>query len=628
MNKTIQHKNFRAPQAAYLGFLFQTFLKRPFGYIIAVLYVVYLAVILLIVPSTQHLDPLFIWNVGGFNMPIFNLFFIAASAASIAVAVFRTGRDDGTDLNLSAKPLTKGMTVGLKTVVYLIIMLVVCILTILIVVLVLPVFGQYNEVTNITGVTISKYTGLILSVFIGNIVNMLFFGAVSVFISMVGGQVIVMIGSIGLVFLLSLLNFLFPQVLKMQTDILSDKYDTEIYSFSCNTLGQYNHPDKEMEPFKFACIQCSTNDDFDEEIHFDTKQYWEKACRESGRQAANYIDIGLQLSSIYSSFGLSDSKLEEASKLVIGSNSSYNYQINGSTHVDTDENVEAMNYPIAYYSMTMSQGKSYPQVTMIGGDMNLDISNWYLITTLFKLPYNSMNYLSSESDSSFVTPTIAKTYTKVWNRMNEIVMPDAQKEAATDLYYIARNNYAEQSTTPSFDFAKMTHDVIQGDTSGKFFKFGEFNNLTPDQRFSIVAKIQLYWAITAHLDQAEHISEYGKENGYSSVEFPFSSKLVSDWYEHKVDINPSSVTDPYKFEQEFNQHIFDKGILVDEIDDLTSAYSRLSTSQVNYAETFSNLYQYSVSSFFNIGVVISIWSFISCALFGAAIIVYKKTDFK
>ena len=187
-------------------------------------------------------------------MPIFNLFFIAGSAASIAVAVFRTGRDDGSDLNISAKPLTKGSTVGLKTAVYLIIMFVICLVTLIIIALVKPIFGEYNDVTNVTGIEQSKYIGLILSVFVGNLVNMLFFGGISVFISMVGGQVITIIGTIAIVFVMCLMNFLYPQVIKSSLDVLSDKYNAEILSYSCNTLNQVNDP--KAKPYTFATIQC------------------------------------------------------------------------------------------------------------------------------------------------------------------------------------------------------------------------------------------------------------------------------------------------------------------------------------------------------------------------------------
>ncbi|MCQ3907607.1 MAG: hypothetical protein MJ219_02450 [Mycoplasmoidaceae bacterium] len=206
-------------------------------------------------------------------MPIFNLFFIAGSAASIAVAVFRISRDDGTDLLLSAKPMTKGITVGVKTFVFVCIMLIMCLMSVAIVSLIEPVFGKYDIITNTTGIEHSKYIGLILSIFVGNLVNMFFFGGVAVFIAMVGGQVITIIGNIGVVILLCVMNMIYPQAIKSSTEILFDKYNSEIYSYSCNTLHQFEHPEEgDNLPFNFATIGCFAPGGI-EEYHFDTYEY-------------------------------------------------------------------------------------------------------------------------------------------------------------------------------------------------------------------------------------------------------------------------------------------------------------------------------------------------------------------
>lgn len=607
---------------AYMGYLFQTFLKRPFGYIIAALYVVYLSVILVIVPACLHFEPLFIWNVGGFNMPIFNLFFIAASAASIAVAIFRTGRDDGTDLNLSAKPITKGAAVGVKTAVYLIIMLIVCMLTVAIVSLVKPIFGEYDVINNTTGITNEKYIGLLLSVLVGNLVNMLFFGGISVFISMIGGQVITIIGSVAIVFVMCLMNFLYPQITKSGIDVLSDKYDTEILSYSCNTLHQYNQQDAESKPFDFAAIQCITNDDGEEEFHYDTKEYWDIASKESGIQATNYIDIGKQLSNLYSSFGLDESKLQEASKLIIGANSAYNYKIDETTHITDKTNLELQNYPISFYTMKQSQGKFYPIVNIIGASMTLDTSNWYLLSTLWQVDFNSVVYVSSDADSMSVPDSIWEVYQKPWSRMNELFLSTEQNTVALQMYEAAKTSYVEQGKIA--EFVPITHNVIVNDQSGVFFAPGKFDTLTPVEKQAIMTKIHLRWAVQAQLDQIDSIAKYASDNGLTAS-FPFSSKLIGEWYTDMV----SPTDGAYKYQQKFNSEIFSLGISVDSADEKTAtAFTKLVTAKMGYAETFNNLYQYNVSSFYNLSAIIAIWTVIAGCLFTGSIIAYKKTDFK
>lgn len=608
-----KQKSIKSPRAAYMGYLFQTFLKRPFGYIIALLFILYLSIILLIVPASLHFEPLFIWNVGGFNMPIFNLFFIAGSAASIAVAVFRTGRDDGSDLNLSAKPFTKGTIVGLKTAVYLLIMLAICLITVAIVALVMPIFGEYNEVTNVNGITQQKYVGLLLSMLVGNIVNMLLFGGISVFISMIGGQVITIIGTIAIVFVICLMNFIYPQVLKSSIEVLSDKYDADILSYSCNTLHQYEDSDIDSKPINFATIQCSVNEMGEEEYHFDTKEYWDVAEKESGRQAANIIDIGKQLSNIYSSFGLDESKLKEASKLVIGTNSGYQYNIDAESHVGSQDNIDLGNYPISYYNMTHSQGKDFPYVTVIGGDMTLTTSNWYLLTTLWRLDFDAMNYVSSDVDSMSVPSSVWTTYTRPWNKIGDLRgIDDATAKSTYDTMV-----EAYESSTPSVErFVQITHDTILDQVPW-------FDNLEKPEQYKWVAKYHIAWAIQAQKSQAESIFNYCHEED----SFPFKSQTVKEWFRDMAEETDKE----YYLQQQFNNYLFTKGIGISKKAapaEGYEGYSRLATSKINYAETFNNMYSYTVKSYYNLYTVIAVWTSIAAVLFAGSVIVYRRTDFK
>ncbi|MBQ0045296.1 MAG: hypothetical protein KBS35_00185 [Mycoplasma sp.] len=609
MTQTTSKQKIKSPRLAYMGYLFQTFLKRPFGYVIALLFVIYLAIILLIVPASLHLEPLFIWNIGGFNMPIFNLFFIAGAAASIAVAVFRTGRDDGTDLNLSAKPLTKRTTVWIKTIVYLLIMLATSLITLFIVALVMPVFGKYDESTNITGIEPQKYIGLILSVLVGNLINMLFFGGISVFISMIGGQVITIIGTVAIVFVMCIMNFLFPRVIKTSTDILSDKYDTEILGYSCNTLRQYRNSDEDATPLNFAAMQCIVNDLGIEENHYDTKEYWEKAEMESGRKIANYFDFGEQLSNLYSAFGLDNSKLKEASKLVIGTNNSYNYHIDEETHLALPETIENGNYPISIYGMTQALGKEYPIVYMVGADMTLAKTNWYLLSTLWQIEYNSINYASLTEDSvNIPNDPIWKTYKKPWNKLAEL--RTNYYDEAVILYNKALDVYTD-------NFAKTAYQTIStADYGPEHILPKPWDELTSPEKFKAISTVHLAWAINAQVTQIEEI-------GASGETFPFKSTTVKKWF--------NNLDDQGKDRQEFREEIYQKGIGIEPISDEEEgylAYSRLVTAKFGYAETLSNMYQYTVTNFYNLANIIAIWSVISCTLFAGAIIVYQRTDFK
>lgn len=610
----------KTPIIAYASYLFQTFLKRPFGYIVAILYLVYLAVILVIVPSSLHFEPLFIWNIGGFNMPIFNLFFIAASAASIAVAVFRTGRDDGSDLTISAKPLTKSMTVWIKTAVYLIIMAIIASISLIIVAIIWPIFGEYNILTNITGISLAKYQALLLSVLIGNLINMLFFGGVSVFISMIGGQVMTIVLTVVVVFLMCLMNFLYPQVTKSALEVLSEKYDTEILSTSCNTLHQYKNHDNGTQQLSFATIQCVTDEEGEGTI-FDTKEYWDRANREAGRKFANYFDFGKQLSSLYSSFGLEESRLQEASKLFIGGNNSYDYIIDANTHVSTDDNVEALNYPIAYYDQYESKGMIYPVEYVVGSDMTLTTDNWYLVSTLYQLNFNSVVVTSQDAIEISITDQLKAPYSRLWNLMDSLLLDDFVTEEDVQTTY----NLARSGTW--YQFSTYTHEVIVNYINTKY-GVSTWESLSHDQKMTTISKYLLGWSTYAQADQIQSITDYchsqTSDPKLVNAKFPFTTYQVLKWYDAKVDGDHS-----YAAAQSFNKRIFKEGVLIENIvSGELNSYSKLVTTTLSYAETLSNMYQYTLKSFYKISDIIAIWSVISGCLFAGSIIVYKRTDFK
>lgn len=624
--KKLNKPTIKSPKLAYMGYLLQTFLKRPFGYVVAILYVVYLAVILLIVPAALKLQPLFIWNIGGFNMPMFNLFFIGGMAASIAVAVFRTGRDDGTDLNLSAKPITKGTQVGIKTGVYLLIMFIVCMITIALASLIMPVFGKFDEATNHTGIEPGKYLSLLTSLLVGNIINMLFFGGIAVFISMIGGQVITIIGTIGIVFVMCIMNFIYPQVISSPVDVLSNKYDTEILSFSCNTLNQIDNPEEDQNPHNYATIQCLIDTLEQQEVyHYDTNEYWNKAKAESGRQAVNYIDFGRQLSSLYSAFGLDESRLQEASKLVIGTNSSYSYDIDETTHVTNEENLSNGNYPIGYYGISYNQDREVPYMIFLGGDMNLTSNNWYLQSAIYKYNFNAFDIATTWVDGYGATDTEwERLNNKPWHKLSDLNRIQIDEETVNSSY---------EAVVKAFEEEHEKHpdepDEWEGDfrTAGcnVIWEMDEYKAAkTTTEKYDFVSKLHILWLLKAINLQCQWIDDYCDREGIVDS-YPYKSSTLIKWFPDEANLGKG-----HYINQKFNIYLINEGLPIEWSEELQtpSPYSQFVTSSVNYAETFNNMYQYNVKSFYKIADIVAIWTVISCCLFTGSIIAYRRTDFK
>lgn len=643
--KTAQQnqKRIKTPIVAYMGYLFESFFKRPFGYIVATIYLVYLAVIFLIVPSALHFEPLAIWNIAAFNMPIINLFFISATSASIAVAVYRTSREDGMDLNLSAKPLTKGITVMVKTTVYLIIMLVICLLSVAIVSLTKPIFGEYNLFTNITGIVTSKYKGLMLSMFVGNLVNMLLFGGIAIFICMIGGQVATIVGTVGTVILMSILSFIFPQVIKNANQILSDKYGTEIYSYSAPTLHQYENPDEKSELFKYATINCFAPDG-EERYHFDTKEYWDKATKESGRKQTNYVEFAKQLTRIFDGFGMEDQRIEDASKMMIGLRNMYNYEINADSHVTLPKNIEEGNYPIGFYYLKSEQGMYIPKIAIIGHDMNLNRSNWYLQSTLHQYDFNSCVVLSDSPahHSPSVTPAIVKDYGgRSSFRINELqLIDDIEKQFAIDtLYGSLQRRYDENEQHTEHVEGKIPYQSIVAKYDEEH-PDAKYDALAPIEKFKLVSKTIFNWVVITMTRQQESVTEYWKWKypDEPTPQFPYSSHVVIEWQKDIQNHSWPREREKYDFtnycylDNQILGDIWNEGAIIDypgsESEQEYTTYAYIDLHGLAFTETYNNLYTYTVENFFNVAKIIAGWSIVAGVLFAGSVVIYKKTDFK
>jgi len=636
---------------SYLGFLFETFFKRPMGYVISLVYMLFLALILIIVPKLTRSGPLSIWNLGGFNMPIFNLFFIAAMAASIAVVIFKIGVEDGTELTLSAKPLTKNMRVGIKTLTYLLIMLLISGIILAMVSLVMPIFGEYDLLENIRGITAQEYKSLLLSIFIGNIVNTLFFGGIAVLLSLVGTQVITMIGTVGIAFILCLLNVLYPLIAGTPVTVLLDTYGTSINSISANTLAQMDGSDDSdaLNLYKpFAAIQCVTQEDGTETQHFDTYEYWTKANREAGTIVTNYFDFAKQLSSLFSGFGLDERRLEEASKVSIGTNPSFKYSIDKNTGLNAKDNISNKNYPVAIYSLYSKQGVSYPVVRLLGGNTGLSIDNWYAFSKVNKADFNSLTCVSLSPKAILSEPYFRDEVGKSYYCLTELHLGldkdgIAAKQAAAEVLF---NKYMDllpddepwdsNNYSRGYEVVTSAASIISEDTSGQFFT-GNWSDLKVYEKTSAMSLVLIHWMIAAQKWQNNLINIYKNKSTDPIIKndkFPYSSKTVKSWIVDEVDLTSAKTPNIKLYNQEqLIEKMFSRGIYVDQYQfsthsDPTPFYVYPVNSELEFCETYKNMYQYRVSSYFNVYVLTAIWTSISIALFAVSIVVYKKTDFK
>lgn len=609
MNKVIQtNKKSGSPTLAYLSFLFATCLRRPFSYITVVLYLLYLSTILLIVPACLKLEPLFIWSNTSFNMQIFNLFFVAAVCSALAVAVFRTGREDGTDLNLSSKPLRRGQTILCKTLVYIVLILLFSALTLTIAAGTLA-FGELST-SNPTGIEMSKFWALFGSMAIGNVVNMLIFGSFAILICIFGGSVVTMIATIGIAFLLSALNFLYPRISQKPATVLDNKYNSLTLSYSLNTLDQYESKDDECLPYTYVTL-----------TKFDTNEYWNKAVNESNSYLFNYIDLGKQWSMLYASFGLEGDKLEDAQKRAIGSSISYRYDILPETNIVSEMSLKNKKYPICIYDVTSQQGVRVPVVRLVTNYLSSgSIDNWNNRANLFGVDFNSMCHVSSSATSFVSTDRIREQFNnRAYHFLSELKLTDKEKAKAREMYDVLETITEKERDDDIWQHYAWSH--ISSDKSGVFFEPGKWRSLNRQQMYDIVSKIQMYWMVYAQEKQIAAIHKYNP-----LYIFPFSDEQIIDWYVNNVGDRDSKKPDRLLFRTAHD--LYTANMPVDALSGENNMWSHISTDDIRTCNVFNNLYQYKVSNFYSIPAIVAIWGSFAVILFGATIVVYRKIDFK
>jgi len=553
-------------------------------------------------------QPLFIWNLSSFNVPIFTLFFVGASCAALAVSVFRLSREDGTELSISAKPLTKSAMVGLKTLVYLLIMLVVMALAVGIVALIKPIFGVYS-VDNLKGITQDDYKGIILSILVGNSVSILLFSGISILVSMFGGQVITMISSIGFAFLMVILNFIFGYIVKTPADVISDTYSTEITSINTYTMKQYEEGDSETKPY--AGIECYVNEAGTELHHYDTYEYWSKAEKKAKANLVSYFDFGNQLSKLFNSFGLDKAVEADSKKMPIGYDITYKYTFDKATHVANSENYVSKNIPISIYSWSVNQGKSFPCVEVLGNKLSA-FSDWYLYSLALGMDYNSVASISSRQWSyRFPGETI---YTKI----------EGPLSLTMDKLFLT----AEQKTEAKGYFDHLLNDwwYLDGDylnnyltTSDTGIWQGKFSEQSLKDKFVSSAKLQIYFMML------------GQEYEYQTLK-TYLDNTLEPGVEHNYPFTTAQVVKAYRNDTNFYNAVdrigaFRFGAKIGTIDD-TQLYCVLNTCTMPFVESYSNMYGYSSKSLYSTIALTAIWASIAGSLFVIAMIVYKRTDFK
>jgi hypothetical protein len=279
---------------------------------------------------------------------------------------------------------------------------------------------------------------------------------------------------------------------------------------------------------------------------------------------------------------------------------------------------------------------NYPKVVILGGFTGLTMNNWYLISFLNNFAFDATSILSISNNSWTSSAKIRNTYSTNYFRMKDLII-DKTKWPLVEKFY---NQILEWfNVVPRNTFSNACIKVLSDPDNCKEATGVEYDKLTPRDRYLYIAKFQLAWAIFSQQKQINNIKNFLQSSSSFNDDdkiYPFKTKVVNAWHAY---LQPSkedqAITklkkEKLKKENDLGFNFFANAIeLSDDINQInkTTAYSRLVVSSMDYAETYSNLYQYVVFNYYDIWTVVCVWSTIAFLLFLASIIIYRRIDFK
>ncbi len=339
--------------------------KKPVWVVNGLIWTFY-ALILLIVPGSLNVSPLYLWTNSMFNFNIMTFVFLSIYCSTITVEIFNQPREDGSELLIFSKPISRWKIINAKFSIFLTYVLINLIVDMLFPLLSLC-FGIYDPLTNANGIRIEDLGWIILSILIAGTIVSLFFGSISILISMKANIPVVKVSTICIAIIFELISMIMPVIVKSPTTIATDKYGVTM-----EVSNYYSNKDKGAKSFIMADDGVLS----DNTIYANTYQLNKEIQKESGLQILNSIDVAGQMASIYQLGSLSGN--DTADITTYGENSAMKFIIKSNWNVFdandpmfTDE-FRPMIYPSYseneywYYTIYGIDNQRYPIYSAIG----------------------------------------------------------------------------------------------------------------------------------------------------------------------------------------------------------------------------------------------------------------------
>ena len=247
-------------------------------YFSVLIYFLIIAAYTIIVPTLAKKAPIELFNLSTSGM--FLMFEISVVACHIAIEIFRTGIDDGTELLTVSKPISRKEIITVKLIVFLI-----CIFVVALISLIISSFTYLNDLS-----APNDSLNIMLGIFVGTIVSGIIFGSIATILSIYIKKISAMLITIGVSFILMLISMLMSFTITTPVQHISDSGKSLV---SINTVN-YSKNDKKVNLNQGVAAFDSSSGQY-----LNPENIWKDALNKSGYNKAISFDFGYQISSIF-----------------------------------------------------------------------------------------------------------------------------------------------------------------------------------------------------------------------------------------------------------------------------------------------------------------------------------------
>lgn len=303
----------------YFKFLANAVFRRFTLWIIGVIYMVVIIALMVIIPIISNVFYLIMYTMTFAFVQVIFLYITAIFSALIAVYVFKIFSDDGTELLINSKPISRNKTVIVKFLVFILVSLFFAFFSSLAVffVFLLP---------NIVYTTVFH---LWLAIIVGNIICMLFFGSISVAFCLWFNKIVVIVINVVLCVLMVIYSTVILSVAPDPASKLSS--NQHLTSISCNYVNRNN-----QVVYTNALMPLSINMDDLNSIKKITYQgqikTWNQAVKDYPMGALNAFNMAYGLGSSFLVGTIGKIANNNNASTGIGSNPKIAYKIESKTH--------------------------------------------------------------------------------------------------------------------------------------------------------------------------------------------------------------------------------------------------------------------------------------------------------